>query len=346
MTSTPLSEHLARAGAAHGDERGIALPREFAGAAVEYAALRDGAAVFDLGERVIVRATGADRATFFQGMLTNDVADLRPGQGCPALLLTIQGRVVADVRVAATADALLLDVDRRVLASFLEALDRLIIADDVELAADDATTLVGVGGPATARVVAAAAALAPFAHAEAALGGAPVRVMRAGVIGDGVIVHVGVADAPRVWDAIVAAGATPAGALALEARRVELGLPKIGVDMGEKTLALEVPVDAAISATKGCYLGQEVVARGTARGHVNRRLAGLVFGGPAPAPGTALTHEGHAAGQVTSVAHSYALARDVGLGFVRREYWEPGAELAAAGLHGDVMVRVAAWPLA
>ena len=129
----------------------------------------------------------------------------------------------------------------------------------------------------------------------------------------------------------------------LEARRIECGIPRLGVDMGEKTLALEVPVDSAISITKGCYLGQEVIARGTARGHVNRRLCGLVFSGGLPAPGAALTRDGHEVGQVTSVAHSPALERGVGLGFVRREHWDAGTELAAGT---PVVAQVAAWPLA
>src|SRR5262249_44133459 len=122
---------------------------------------------------------------------------------------------------------------------------------------------------------------------------------------------------------------------------------RIGVDMGEKTLALELPVEAAISATKGCYLGQEVIARGTARGHVNRRLCGLVFGAAAVV-GSRLMRDGHEVGQVSSVAHSPALDCAVGLGMVRREHWDPGSQLdvldpdgAAAGT-----ARVAALPLA
>ncbi|TMA60342.1 MAG: aminomethyl transferase family protein, partial [Deltaproteobacteria bacterium] len=102
MLETALHTHLAARGATHADDRGVVLPRHFGDAAAEYRALREGVALIDLGFRTVVRASGADRATFLQGMLSNDVAALRPGEGCPALLLTIQGRVVADVRVAAT----------------------------------------------------------------------------------------------------------------------------------------------------------------------------------------------------------------------------------------------------
>jgi glycine cleavage system aminomethyltransferase T len=157
----------------------------------EYEALRTHAGVFALDDRVVVRATGADRVSFLQGMLTNDVATLRPGDGCAALLLTIQGRVVADVRVAAVDDALLLDVDRAACEGFIAALDRLIIADEVELAVDEHTRLLGVSGPATPDLVPGLAALAPFGHATARIGDVPVRVVHASAIGgEGAILHV------------------------------------------------------------------------------------------------------------------------------------------------------------
>ena len=315
---------------------------------VEYGALRSHAGVYVLDDRVLVRATGADRAGFLQGMLTNDVERLRPGDGCAALLLTIQGRVVADVRVAAVADALLLDVDRGARDAFTAALDRLIIADDVELAADETTTLLGVSGPAAPDVVPGLAALAPFAHATAEIGGVPVRIVHASAVGgEGAILHVAADAASRVGHTFERAGAVPCGRIALEARRIENGIPRVGVDMGEKTLALELPLEAAISATKGCYLGQEVIARGTARGHVNRRLCGLVFSG-APVAGSRLVRDGHEVGQVTSVAQSPALDCAVGLGMVRREHWDTGNEMDVLNPDGAAAgtARVAAWPLA
>jgi folate-binding protein YgfZ len=294
-----------------------------------------------------VRATGGDRVEFLQGMLTNDVVGLRTGEGCAALLLTIQGRVVADLRVAACDDALLLDVDRRACDALLEALGRLIIADDVGLIPDAETTLVGVSGPATGTVVPALAALGPFAHTMTSIGDVAGRVVHASAIGEaGAVLHVRTSDGPRVWDALVAAGAIPCGTAALEARRVECGVPRVGLDMGEKTLALEVPVEAAISVTKGCYLGQEVMARATARGHVNRRLCGLVFAGAAPLAGAVLVHDGYEVGQVTSVAFSPALGCAVGLGFVRREHWDAGTELVVADGVAESRARVGRWPLA
>jgi folate-binding protein YgfZ len=344
---TALHHHLARAGAVHGDDRGVSLPRHFGAPEAEYRALRDGAAVVDLGFRTVVRAVGPDRTAFLQGMLTNDLSRLAPGAGCAALLLTIQGRVTADVRVAATDDALLLDVDVRARDRFVAALEKLLVADDVELARPaEPPALVGLEGPA-ARALVADLPGEPHAHRETSVAGIPVRVAAAGDLGTGgVVVHAPAARAAAVWDALVAAGARPCGMEALEGRRVEIGVPRIGLDMGEDTLALEVPVEAAVSHTKGCYLGQEVVARGSARGHVNRRLTALVLDGPVPPAGAPLVRDGKDVGHLTTVARSFGLERPAALGLVRRECWEPGTELAVRHGHAVTIVRVAAWPLA
>jgi folate-binding protein YgfZ len=349
MSETALSAHLAARGAELVPDRGVVLPQRFADPAEEYRALREGAALIDLGFRTLVHATGADRAAFLQGMLTADVAALAPGGGCPALLLTIQGRVTADLRVVALADALVLDVDVRARDGLVAALDALIIADEVELAGPpDPTALVGVEGPGAAALLGrAAAGLAPYAHTEVAVAGVCVRVQRASEVhGPGFVLHVPAGQAPAVWDALAAAGGVPSGMAALEGRRVELGVPRFGLDMDGATLALEVPVESAISATKGCYLGQEVVARGTARGHVNRRLVGLSLEGPEPPPGAPLVRDGKEVGRLTSVARGFGRGALVALGFVRREHWEPGTELAVRHGHAVTLARVAALPLA
>jgi folate-binding protein YgfZ len=332
MIETALHAHLASRGAVHADDRGVVLPRHFGDAEGEYRALREEAAVADLGFRTIVRATGADRVSFLQGMLTNDVARLEPGRNRPALLLTIQGRVTADVRIAGTDDALLLDVDVRVRPAFVAALEKLIIADDVELASTG-DALLGVEGPRAGDVIARA--------------GLDARVLGGGEFGDdGVVVHADATAVARVWDALVDAGARPCGMEALEGRRVELGIPRVGLDMDETTLALEVPVERAVSQTKGCYLGQEVVARGSARGHVNRRLVGLLLEGPLPPRESPLVRDGKEVGRLTSVARAWGIGVPAALGFVRRETWAEGTELAVRHGHAVTIARVVALPLA
>ena len=349
MRQTALHAHLAARGAEHAADHDVLLPRRFTDPAAEYAALREGAALVDLGFRTLVRATGADRVTFLQGMLTNDVASLVPGRGCPALLLTIQGRVTADVRVAMLGDAVLLDVDVRAAAAFVDALEKLIIADEVELGAPpEPVALVGLDGPAAEELLGApAASLGDHAHVVVRVGGVEVRAQRASAVrGRGFVLHVPAAAAPAVWDTLAGAGARPCGMDALEGRRVEVGVPRIGVDMDGSTLALEVPVEDAISATKGCYLGQEVIARGTARGHVNRRLVALVLDGQDATPGAPLVHEEKEVGRLTSVAHAFGAGTTAALGFVRREHWAPGTLLTVQ--HGEqrTAARVSEAPLA
>ena len=300
------------------------------------------------GYRTLVRATGPDRVDFLQGMLTNDLARLAPGGGCGALLLTIQGRVTADVRVAALSDAHLLDVDVRARDAFIAALQKLIIADDVELEPPaEAVALIAVDGPEAIGVV-GLDGLAPWAHREATVGGVAVRAMRASEVrGPGVVLHVPAGAATTVWDALVAAGARPCGMDAIEGRRIEVGVPRIGLDMGDKTLALEVPVEDVLSSTKGCYLGQEVVARGTARGHVNRRLVPL----RARRAATGVRGLAGARRQGGGTSHQRG-AR------LRRRRRPPrsascvastgirGPTLAVRGGHGVTVARVATWPLA
>jgi folate-binding protein YgfZ len=320
MIETALHAHLAAQGAVHADDRGVVLPRHFGDAEAEYRALRDGVAIYDLGFRTLVRATGEDRVSFLQGMLTNDVARLEPGHNRPALLLTIQGRVTADVRVAADGDALLLDVDVRARDAFLAALNKLLIADDVELTSVD-VAMIGVTGR------------LPPTDAPHFVGG--------DLGATDTVIHARPDEAPRLWDALAGAGARPVGMDALEGRRVELVVPRIGLDMDESTLALEVPVDWAISQTKGCYLGQEVVARGTARGHVNRKLVSMTLAGPLPPVGAPLVRDGKEVGRVTTVARAFGAGTGAALGFVRRECWDPGTELAVRHGHAVTIATLA-----
>ena len=310
----------------------------------ERRALRTHAGVIDAGFRTIVRATGPDRTEFLQGMLTNDVATLATGQGCGSLQLTIQGRVLADVRVAADATETLLDVDRRVRDAWVAALEKLIIADDIELADPvPPLALLGIEGPAVTDLIPASNALAPYAWTMVELAGVRVRCVRASELrGPGVVLHVPADAVVAVWEALVGRGAVPCGMIALEARRLEVGVPRIGLDMDEHCLSLEVPVDDLVSFRKGCYLGQEVVARGTARGHVNRKLVGLRCEAEAVS-GTVLRREGKDVGLLTSVVRVPGSGAAVAMGFVRREHWEVGTvlELVTGG-----RAVVAAWPLA
>jgi len=311
------------------------LPARFGDGQQEYAAVRQRCGLLDAGFRAVLRLTGGDRVSFLQGMLSNDVARLRDGDGIAAALLTQQGKVVSDLRVYALRDEMWLDVPAGRAAAVRAALAHFIIADDVEFVDDPAwVPLVAVEGPHADRVLVgvtgtALAGTAPWAHQEVHFDGAPLRAVAVGHAGmPGYLLIGDPAVAERLWAHCRAAGAEPVGMDALDVLRVEAGIPWHGCDMDEDTLIGEVGLADHVSYKKGCYLGQEVVERLAARGQVQRKLVGLLCAGPTIPPAeTTLRHEGKDVGWTTSAVWSPARASVVALAYVRRERWDPGTTL-------------------
>jgi folate-binding protein YgfZ len=299
--------------------------------------------------------TGEDRHSFLQGMLSNDVQSLQPGQGCAATLLTEQGRIVADLHVYACETSFLIDVDARIKHKMIEALDRFIIADDVEMEdlSEQQFTL-AIQGPLASQVLEAAGATAAlenaFQHAETTLADTPIRIAR--VDGTGVGGYEIIAPTPQaeaVWQALLQAGepvgACPVGMTALNILRIEAGIPWYGLDMDEGRIVLEVGMEQAISFNKGCYLGQEIVERASARGRVNRKLSGLLIQADMPPhSGDKLFHDGHEVGWITSTVVSPRLGRPIALGYIRREHLDPGTQLQIDRNGTPMIAEVAVLP--
>ncbi len=337
------------------DDRGVELPSAFTNPQDEYAAVCEEAGLIDLSFRTQVRFTGEERSDFLQGMLSNDVKALRPDAGCPATLLTEQGRIVADLRVYAEESAILLDLDARIKEKTIEALDRFIIADDVEiedLSAHQVT--IAVQGPAAAQVLAAAGLPSlpeqELQHQDATLADVRVRVIRSDQTGKGGYeFHVAGDQAPGVWQALAQLdGLLPVGHTALNMLRVEAGIPWYGLDMDEDRIVLEVGLDRAISFNKGCYLGQEVVERASARGRMNRLLSGFLLQNEGqdvlPTRGDRLLKDDKEVGWLTSVTTSPTLGRPIALGYVRREHGEPGTRLRIDRPDTDMIAEVTKLP--
>jgi folate-binding protein YgfZ len=317
----------------------------------EYRAARQAVALHDATYREALRITGEDRISFLHGMVTQDVKGLAAGAATYAAMITVKGAMVADARLLRREADLLLDLEPGMGAKVLEFLGKFLISEDAEL--HEATGELGVLrllGPRTAELLGAVAGgpfapLPPDATRTFTLAGQEVlAVGRPGQEGVDLLVPRGGLEA--VWKALVAAGGAfglkPLGWRAHEMLRVEAGVPRYGQDMVDTTIPLEANLTSAISYNKGCYIGQEVIARATFRGHMNRKLAGLLLGSTEPAPGTELKKDGKKVGWVTSVVRSPLKGQTVALGYVHRDHLEPGTVLAVGD--GPAEATVATLP--
>jgi folate-binding protein YgfZ len=308
-----------------------------------YDAVKKTTGVADRSGEARFRVSGTERVTWLQGLLTNDIAALGPGSGCYAAYLTPQGRMLADVRVLQLGDTLLLDVPAVARAAVFERLSTFIIMEDVVL--DDVTdTLarVALHGPQAFEVLSAcvsfassdtadqARSLPEHANVSATFGGQALIVAGSREIGAfGFDLYVPAEAKEALIAALTGAGATSIDADAWHTLRVEAGRPLFGVDMTTDTIPLEAGIeDRAISFTKGCYVGQEIIIRVMHRGHgrVARKLVGLqaAAAGAALAEGAPIHAGDREIGRVTSARFSPALDRWIGMGYVQRDFVEPG----------------------
>lgn len=322
----------------------------------EYAALRSGAIVIDRSHRGRMRLFGEKSGEALTGLVSNDVLALHPGQGQYAAALSAKGRIIADVRVFASAGSYLVDAPARAFPGFL-ALVKKYVNPRLSGYRDDSHPIrelgvFGVEAPAmVARMTGLPAdtlrALSAYSHIEIDMDGAAVTVARAPDIAvEGYDLFVPLDAFDRARELALAAGATPAGLAAWEIARIEAGRPEWGIDIDETTIPQEANLDEldAISYTKGCYIGQEVVARVHFRGHVNRHLRGLRAASAEPAPTGAqlIDDSGNHVGDVRSAAASPRLG-GISLGMIRREI-TPGMTLTAKWEQGERRVDVTPLP--
>ena len=301
------------------------------------------AALFRLPERGVIEVSGSDRVRWLDGMISADVKSAKSGDGAWGLLLTRQGRVVADLHVLARADAFWLELERAGVAAVLARLSGYVIADDVTLTDRSADfARFALEGSRAAETLAAASgepvALARHAWRELALAGARPTVAAYGFTGQPAFqLFVPVAAAEPVAAALRTAGADEASPDTLECLRIEAGTPRLGHELDESVLPAEAGLEDAISNSKGCYTGQEVVTRMRTRGRTAHRLVGLRFeGGRLPERGAAIEAGSGRVGQLTSAV----LSPDegpIGLGFVRAEAALPGATVRVEGAEARIV---------
>jgi glycine cleavage system T protein len=334
---SPLEEHVPQPGPLL-EYHGALLPAWHSDPLAEHKAVRSAAGLFDLAFRSKFTAKGSDRVRFLQGMVSNDVKALAPGQGTYALLLDVRGHILADLRIYCAEDQLIVDTDADLLEKALQALNRYNIGGRTPLERLEVCAL-ALHGPEAKTILETTlgASLPPLDllnHCSATWSQEAVRIVRAADTGeDGYEIWLNRRVLPRLWDALLKYGRPhgllPCGVNALETLRIEAGLPKYGSELAEDTLPLEAGVLNALSFNKGCYLGQEIVERMRSRGHVNWKLVGLfVDGSNAPASSDRMLVDGKDIGEITSACLSPTLGRTIAMGYVRREFSEVGTKFA------------------
>ena len=349
-----------------GEISGRSVVLAYGSVAAEYEALHTRAALFDRSHRGRLQVFGERAAEMVAGLVTNDVSGLAPGQGCYAAALTAKGKIIADVRIFVEEGSVLTDAPPRAAEAWATMVKKYV---NPRLAphADVTATLrdIGIFGVTARHVMSAItgvpspalSALAPYAHVTVDLDGVRAIVASVPELGvEGFELILPAEAFPAMWQRAMDAGATPAGLEAWEIARVEAGRPEWGIEMDDSTIPQEANFDElhAISYTKGCYVGQETVARVHFRGHVNRHLRGVRTEGTEPVPRGATLHDdtGAQVGDVRSAVRSPMLG-GIGLAMIRREV-EPGASLiarwseagAAEGSVAERKVDVVALPFA
>ena len=325
------------------DYRGAAAAGLFRDPQTEFDALRTGCGAYDLGFRAKISLTGGDRVRWLNGMVTNNIRDLAQGHGLYAFLLNPQGRILGDMVAYNCGDSLLVDTDRGQVEKILATFDHYIIMDDVEVNdLSEKLTAVGVSGPKSREVLMTAGFAVPELVALQVQGvswqGAQCSLVRGEQAQqDAYEIWLAPEKVNQLWEALLAAGASPVGAAALEMDRIVSGIPLYGVDIRERDLPQETEQARALNFSKGCYVGQEIVERIRSRGNVHRKFTGFVSQDGAPLTPGAKVMVGDVAGEkevgeitsATTLPHQPT--QPIALGYIRREHAIPHKEVTIAG---------------
>ncbi len=311
-------------------------------------ARRKDAHVIELTERRLLEVAGPTRAKFLHNLLSSDVEHLQAGQGCLGALMDVKGHLLALTRALATDQAMVLELPGNRIDRVLRLLEHYRVAAPVRFAVPNAI-VIGLFGADAASVLESAGIAPPAqdeAHVEAELAGTTVRVVRAGDMPrPGFVLHTEADAGPGLTKALIGGGVRPVERQVLDALRVEQGLPWYGVDVTEANLLHETGlVPTHHSSTKGCYVGQEVVARLEARGgKVNKALRGLKLAEPAR-PGQPIhDDEGKEIGRITTAAVSPRFG-PIALAYIHRSRFEPGTVVAVNGKDATVVALPFAAP--
>jgi folate-binding protein YgfZ len=332
-----------------GEYRGATTAARFGDPQAEWAELRTGCGVYDLGYRAKISLTGGDRVRWLNGMVTNNIRDLATGLGVYAFLLNPQGHILGDLYAYNRSESIIVDTDHSQLEKILATFDHYIIMDDVEVTnLSEQMTALGVAGP-KARAVLQGAGIA-IAESQ------PRQVfdvtctcacdcVKCTVIRGEDTAHeryelwLAPSEVRKTWDALLTAGAAPVGFEALELQRIVSGIPLYGVDIRERDLPQETEQARALNFNKGCYIGQEIVERIRSRGAVHRKFTGFMAGAVEIAVGTKIISGEKEVGEITSAAsvRFAGVEKTIALGYIRREVSVPGREVTIGNTKATVV---------
>jgi folate-binding protein YgfZ len=356
MSLTSLSQNFG-AHAVTGEYAGAETVLNFGSPAAELDALRHRCGIFDLGWRGKLVVSGEDRVRWLNGMVSNNTRDLRQDFGNYSFVLNAQGRVQADLLVFQRGEFYVLESEAAQIAAIREFFERFIIMDDVEIS-DISGRLISIG-------LAGPRALELLNHAVLSGAGLNPAAPRTGQLLDGSWNGIGFSlvrdpielrnwyeiwlapeNVETFWSALVAAGAEPVGAEALEWQRILLGLPRVGLDTGVRELPQEIGQQYALNHAKGCYIGQEIVERINSQGQVRRRFVGLIVEGRAPARGSRVMAGEKEIGEITSSAELVldGKPRTLALGYVKCDAVARCESRNESMCVGGDSVRIAALP--
>jgi folate-binding protein YgfZ len=332
MTVATLQDKLTASGARIGNYRGAETPATFGDTAAEFDAVLHGAGLFDLGWQSKLLISGKDRTRWFNGMMTNNIRDLAPGQGVYGFILTAQGHNQGDLTAYNRGEYLLATTDREQAPKLTAVLQKYIIMDKVEIEdISEKLISIGIAGPKAAETLTKtgieATHLQPGQLIDAVWNDIGISVARnTHPRMDGYEIWLAPENVEKLWDALVSAGAVQVGSDAFEMYRIARGVPRYGADLRERDLPQETGQEHALNFDKGCYIGQEIVERIRARGNVHRTFIGFEVEGQSPQPGTKVRASDKDMGEITSAARVpvHGAERSIAVGYLRRDVATPG----------------------
>jgi folate-binding protein YgfZ len=365
LQDSPLDNKHRSLGATMVDLEGYTVPGSYGDESGEYATVREGGAgLIDLSSRGRFLVNGSEAVQFLNGLITNDMKTLEENRWMPAAFPNVQGRLIAPVRVVrivrigeANTDGkfsptFLIDTEAITHERVFKTIERFTLAGDFQVGdITNQTAQFTIQGTKAVNMVGMVlgdrpSSLPPNGATRTMWHDADVMVIRSTHTGeDGFDLIVDSEHAENLWDSFLNAGARPVGHDALEVLRIEAGIPRFGVDMDDTNVVTEA-LDEAVSYTKGCYVGQEIIARIKYRGHVAKKLSGLVFNQQVSVEAGAniKSSDDKDIGRITSVTHSPRLNQTIALGYLKYDYLAAGTAVKVTAGSDEVLATVSALP--